>query len=260
MIRRQVIYICSFVALTIGIVACSKNDVLSRNKMVAVLHDIQVAEAIQSIRFIDYRERKDKDALIEGVLRQHGITQAQLDSSLVWYSDNVEIYNRVNDSVIATLKREYDKANNDLTRYELITNTRPSSTILPSFSYLTNANPTLDFSIDSVFIQSYPDFKIQFKALWVEDDTDAEFTVSFKYADTTIISSQKLIPTDSVLYQITSPVVQDSTLKRISGYIRLNNFEMTDQKVLLHDIKIRDKIKIEPDTVQVETDSIKNIQ
>jgi len=256
MIKKGVIYICSFIALTISIVACSKNDVLSRNKMVAVLHDIQIAEAIQSIRFIEYRERKDKDALIEGVLKKHGITQAQLDSSLVWYSDNVEIYNRVNDSVISTLKREYERANEELTRYELVTNTRTKSTILPSYSYLTNVNPILDFNIDSVFIQSYPDFKIEFRTLWVEDNTDAEFTVSFKYADTTIISSQKLLPNDSILYQVTKPTDRDS-LKRISGYVRLNNLEI-DQKVLLHDIKIRDRIKVETDTVH--TDSIKNIR
>lgn len=251
------VYICFFIIGIIGFISCRKDDVLPRDKMIAVLHDIQIAEAIQSIHIIDFGKREDKDALVEGVLMKHGITQAQLDSSLVWYSDNVEIYKRVNDSVIATLKREHNLATERLTRYELLTNIDKKSNLLPDYFYLTEATPITSFTIDSFTIaRLYPDFMFQFKALWVDEDTDAELTVAFKYTDTTIIESQRLLPVDSILYKVEKPAVQDTTLKRIDGFIRLNNYDTIDQRILLYDIKVRDKIQIETDTTS--TDSIKN--
>lgn len=250
--RKHIIHICFFVIGAIWITSCNDKNVLSRDKMVAVLHDIQVAEAIHQVRHQDYRLKEDKDALIDGVLQKHGITLAQLDSSLVWYSDNVEIYNRVNDSIISTLKREKDLATNQWERYQQLSNTN-SGSLLPSYFYLTNATPVLSFNIDSAQVDSYPDFDLQLRALWVQEDTDAEFAVSFTYADTVIVDSRKLLPVDSLLYQINKPDVQDSTLSRISGHIRLNNQEIIDQRVLLYDIKLRDRIKVESDTIRADS-------
>lgn len=251
MMSRKLIYILSVLTIIISISSCDSNNALSQNKMVAVLHDIQIAEAIQQTRRNDFTDMQSKDALIEGVLRKHGITQAQLDSSLVWYSDNVEVYLRVNDSVMATLRRDVDIQNEMVARRSYRRNNINFS-LLPEFYYLTNSEPTLPFFIDSLQVGHFPDFEIKLKAMSIEEDVDANFSVSFVYNDTTLIANQKI--TSDGLYQIEKPN-RAGLLKGIYGNVHLNTENMReDRKVLLYDISIRDMIKEEKvDSLQTTT-------
>lgn len=239
--KNTIPYILSFFVSLIIFSACKKDNVLSRDKMVEVLRDIQLAEAISSTRYDDFRLKEQKEALINGVLEKHNITRAQLDSSLVWYSDNVDIYNRVNDSVVATLRREQDLLTKRMPR-----SLRPRKTvnfsILPAFFYLNEANPLLTFTIDSFQIKKYPDLKIDLSTLWVQEDTDADLSVTFTYRDTLINEVIKL--DRDTLYTIIKPEVSD-TLKMVSGYIQLNTEGVSHQNILLYDIAVRDSIKAE---------------
>ncbi len=241
MTGKNLIYLVSFIALITVIVSCDKNKIIPRDKMVEVLHDIQIVESIIQQEYETFKDKGSKDALVEGVLKKHGITQAQLDSSLVWYSDNIEIYLKVNDSVLSTLKREDNRLRNEMLEKDYDRRDLNFS-ILPKFSYLTETTPTLTFDIDSLLVQRLPDFEIELRTLSMQKDMDADFSVSFFYIDTTLIFNQKIKSDGS--YNIARPEKSEA-LKYISGYIHLNTEMMKpDRKLLLYDISVRDSIKV----------------
>lgn len=239
--------------LALCFMACGNgNGRLSRDKMVDVMHDLQLVEAIYQTRYEDFNKADNKTALLEGVFQKHGITQAQLDSSLVWYADHPEEYMKVTDSVSARLKRESKELDDKVPNYQKIQAFNHS--ILPYYTYLTEANTFLDFDIDSIKSKDFSNFEISLRALGIHSRMKAELAVHFQYEDTTITRFQEF--TDDLIPKITNPVTSDS-IKEISGYIHINAPMMTDYKVLLYDIKLKNtddlKQKSAADTTKVDT-------
>lgn len=232
--KRWITYYSLFVAIGLtSIISCGNdNNKLSRDKMVEVLHDIQLAEAVYQTRYNEFRDKENKDALVSGVLEKHGITQAQLDSSLVWYADNAEIYMRVNDSVIASLKKNVTILDENYTRG--LGNLSVNNSILPSYFYLSEDLPTLTFNIDSTQISNYPQFYLAFNILGVEDKMNAELEVVFEYEDTTIISSQSL--KENRYFEIKADL---KPLRGVSGYFHIDADRLVNNKILLHNILLR---------------------
>lgn len=264
MLKPKLTYLLSFFVLIIVFSACKKNDVLSRDKMVEVLRDVQLAEAVSATsRQEEFKLKEQKEALVQGILKKHNITQAQLDSSLVWYSDNVEIYNRVNDSVVALLRREHDILTRRIPR-----GMRPRKTVnhgvLPTFYYLNEANPILTFNIDSLRVADFPDFKLDFSTLWANHSSKASMSVTFFYPDTTLVEIFDL--NKDTLYTILKPNLVD-TLQMVSGYFYLDSKKSFNQDILLYDIVLRDSIKVDsvnlalpqlPDVGSEKADTVNN--
>ncbi len=73
------------------------SNVMSESKMEKVLVDYHLAQGMASLS--DKTAEKDRYKFIHGVFQKHGITEAEFDTSLVYYSVNSEkldkIYNRV---------------------------------------------------------------------------------------------------------------------------------------------------------------------
>ena len=97
--------------------------VLSTNEMTDLIVDLQLADAyIES-----HRDEFDSDSSMlvikQSVFKKHGITQQDYDSSLVWYSHNMDDYIKAHDKAIGKLKERYEKLNknggNDEMRREL---------------------------------------------------------------------------------------------------------------------------------------------
>lgn len=90
----------SFVACKLEI----PKDVLSEQKMEDVLYDYHIAKAMADD--IAYDERYKKVIYIESVFKKHHITQADFDSSMVWYTRNLELLARVYEKVNKRLEKE----------------------------------------------------------------------------------------------------------------------------------------------------------
>lgn len=251
--RTLTYYLLSLVIGSTSIISCSDRDRLSRDKMVEVLHDIQLAEAVYQTKYNDFRDKEQKDALIQGILDKHGITQAELDSSLVWYADNAEVYMKVNDSVISSLKKEVDKMSKTFPRGLEASNINNS--ILPAYYYLSGDIPTLTFTIDSTQAKNYPQLSLEFNTLGIQNKMKGELEVWFEYADTTIIRNQPLNKDDH--FKVVS-VGDTLPLKNVSGYFHINAKEAINNKVLLYNIRLRnievakDSTAIKPDTLSVK--------
>lgn len=244
--QSPIILFCIILFSSVSMVSCNQRKVLSKDEIIAVLYDIRIAESVLRNNPGTFKDTQSKDSLIESVLKKHNITQADLDSSLVWYSDNVDIYLRVNDSIMSSLRDDVKQNQNDIAKR---TYRRPNINfmLLPEFAFLSNANPTLSFSIDSFQVNRFPDFEIELKALWFSEDLNADFNVYFSYKDTVLLEKQ-VIQSDS-LYRIIKPH-RPQPLKGIYGNIHLNESETdTYIKPLLYDIII--KAVAEKDTTQV---------
>lgn len=249
--NHRFIYYASFPVLCLCFAACDNdNGKLSRDKMMDVLHDMQLVDAIYQTRYQDFNQADKKTALLEGVFEKHGITQAQLDSSLVWYADHPEEYMRITDSVSSRLKRESKEFEQEYPNFGRIR--EYNHKVLPFYAYLTEANTFLDFDIDSIKSKTFSKFEISLKALGMHGSMNAELAVRFEYPDTTITKVQQF--TDGVSPKIVNPQVKD-TIKEISGYIHVNAPSMSDYKVLLYDIILKNTEDLEKAT---KNDSIKD--
>ena len=217
--------------------------------MMDVLHDMQLVDAIYQTRYQDFNQADKKTALLEGVFEKHGITQAQLDSSLVWYADHPEEYMRITDSVSSRLKRESNEFLKEVPNFGKIR--EYNHNVLPYYTYLTSSNTFLDFDIDSIKSKSFSKFEISLKTLGIRGDMNGELAVRFEYPDTTITKVQQF--TDGISPKIVNPQVQD-TIKEISGYIHINDLSKTNGKVLLYNINLKNTEDLEK---TVKNDSIK---
>lgn len=106
--RNKLQRYCVVVLLVTWLIACSKvpDEILSEKKMQAVQTDMQLAEAMISINGKDFQDVAQKEALYQSIFRKHKITQAEYDTSLVWYGRNLDIYMKVYDRLLADLDKQ----------------------------------------------------------------------------------------------------------------------------------------------------------
>lgn len=87
---------------------CNKlpDGVLDKNEMVDLLVDIHKGESVVELQRGIYYNDSLKKVMKQSILLKHGVTQAQLDTSFVWYGNHIEDYLEVYDEVISRLEGE----------------------------------------------------------------------------------------------------------------------------------------------------------
>ena len=102
------IKILCFIFACMSMIACRPRDVLSNSKMRDVLYDLHRMDgAIQTAGY-NYGHNQELAAYYQSVLDKHGITQAEFDSSLVWFTDNPQIFNKIYPRVVERLQADLD--------------------------------------------------------------------------------------------------------------------------------------------------------
>ena len=107
----------------IAICGCRPRGVLSSKKMQNVLYDLHRADAILQKADMDYGHDEAVAKYYEVVLEKHHITQAQFDSSLVWYTDHPSRFDKIYPKLRARCEKEkelYDLALNETKQKETI--------------------------------------------------------------------------------------------------------------------------------------------
>lgn len=109
---NSLLLVAAIVLLVLG--ACSgkrKSDVLPPAKLEAVLYDYHLAQVI--INDLPSNQRYKKDLYFAYVYDKHGVTQAEVDSSLVYYARYPEglseVYANLSKRIEADLKRMEDE-------------------------------------------------------------------------------------------------------------------------------------------------------
>ena len=92
----------------LAFLGCRPRGVLSNREMRDVLYDLHRVDGAVQVAGYNYGHNNELAAYYQSVLNQHGITQAQFDSSLVWFTDNPQIFNKIYPKVIARLQADLD--------------------------------------------------------------------------------------------------------------------------------------------------------
>ncbi|MBR3565407.1 MAG: DUF4296 domain-containing protein [Paludibacteraceae bacterium] len=89
-------------------------NILSEKKMKALLIDLHKADGVIQESGKIYQGEPWVSAYYESVLDKHGVTQSQFDSTLVWYTDNPNLFDKIYPSVVAALEAEYKFAQEEV--------------------------------------------------------------------------------------------------------------------------------------------------
>lgn len=110
--RKNRIQWYSVLLLTCCLTACQvkrPDYVLQDDRMEEVLYDYHIAKAMGEE--VPYNENYKRVLYIESVFKKHGITQADFDSSMVWFARNPEVLAKIYEKVNLRLKVERDGIN-----------------------------------------------------------------------------------------------------------------------------------------------------
>lgn len=105
MLKRYLIVLAVLIVILSG---CSKRpkNILSEDKMVAVMVDIQIAEAYERSGDANtYLNGQSRELLGRGILLHHGVTVEEMDSTLAWYGRNMDEYPKLYKKIDAELNK-----------------------------------------------------------------------------------------------------------------------------------------------------------
>ena len=94
--------------LCVAMLGCRPRGILSNKDMRDVLYDLHRVDGALQTAGYNYGHTQEVAAYYKSVLDKHGVTQAQFDSSLVWFTDNPQIFNKIYPKVIDRLQMDMD--------------------------------------------------------------------------------------------------------------------------------------------------------
>lgn len=122
--RRSIVQLRALVILALTAVAVAscgsshKNgDVIPKKKMIGLMADTHRAEAIIDMAYGKYSTDSARAALRQSVYVKYGVTQAQFDSSLMYYGAHLDQYNEIYEAVLEQLQKESDRLAASATDY-----------------------------------------------------------------------------------------------------------------------------------------------
>lgn len=224
--------------------ACSPvpDNILSQNEIRAVLADMQIAEAIINGDQETYKDDAKKLALYESVFNKYHITQAEYDSSLTWYAQNLDIYMRVYNLVSEDID---DRIHNlgDVERIEVDTQKNDSVDIWSRRTYLT-FSPKSPFNGTTFNIEpkeSYPPgstFTLGMNVWGIsqKDKNKPQIRICLDQGDTTLVINDQIMRDG--YHQTKLKSVATKRIKRVYGFIYLNNHDMDYYKIYTDSISL----------------------
>ena len=101
------IVILGFVLLVLG--GCRPKGILHSGEMKEILIDLHKTDAMLQVTGKTHTPAEIKSIYYAQVLEKHGVTQAQFDSSLVWYTAHPQLFDKIYPKVLAALKEEEER-------------------------------------------------------------------------------------------------------------------------------------------------------
>ena len=220
--------------------------------MEQIMYEVYVAEAIMESEYRSFDTSEKKEAYIDELFKMNGVTQAQWDTSLSWYSDRIDLYLRMNDSVKSRLKRTQSTLDTEIAQVSIQNNgideaVYSASYIPKNFSFvsLDVERDRLRFKLDSTEIsENMTDsiFSFDYSVIGVKPSSVYSLSslITLVYSDTTIYNPQKV--TENTTYSSSiAKYINSDTLKQILGYIQLENPTGINPNIQLYNISMGNK-------------------
>lgn len=222
-----------FLILATMVFSCQNrpSEVLPRKKMERVMYDMYIAEAIIDNDYQLFNLPEEKEALIDQVLEKHKISEARWDTSLSWYSDNIDLYLQLNDSVKSRLQRDQIIAE-QLNLQQIAQNkeyeVKPPDYI-PSSFYIASlgCDRGFKFKLDSTQLtEKFADndtiyFRFTTLGVYPMDIYSLKAMLRIEYSDTIIYEGSKLEENKSYSFNVLKHIKKDSIVA-LDGFINLS--------------------------------------
>ena len=242
-------------------------DVLSRGKMEDVLYDYHIMQGIIDELPSEEREAKAQD-YINAVFEKHGITEAQFDSSIVYYNRHTKDLHKI----YSNLKERYSTVNDEI---QLVNGNNDMMAVFATGGDTTNLwnsakllalrNKDL-LNRESFTIQADTSFRRQdqfiltLNPLFIREnqgDYDIQLHVglSILYASGKHAGMTRMLNTSSI-QQLTLQTSPDEDIKTITGFFYYRGKKTTRNLCLIDNISLVRMHQKEPEQ-PVQTDSVK---
>lgn len=222
-------------------------EVLNRKRMEQLMYDVYIAEATidNDLDFFDSPEKKE--AYINKVFSEHNVTQTQWDTSLSWYSDRIDLYLKMNDSVKTRIKRVQTEVESKIRQINIKKSEQnleiySKSNIPRVYTFKTPGAHKNGFSfhLDSTEIsRDIPDNFFSFNLNVIGkspfDNSNLRSALILVYSDTTIYKLEHL--NENRNYGIpVSKYIYNDTLTQIYGFVHLESMPGINPNIQLYDI------------------------
>ncbi|MFA6702352.1 MAG: DUF4296 domain-containing protein [Dysgonamonadaceae bacterium] len=270
--NKHLSYFILFFSIVLLAESCQNHSdyVLKRKDMERLMYDVYVAEALIDQDYQTFDTPAKKEAFLNDVFAKHKVNSAIWDSSLVWYSDRIDIYLKMNDSVKARLQKELTVVSDEMTaiysKQKELDRRNSSPSYIPEIFTFDQLYSSHGFSfrldtndIKNTINEDNFDFSFQVIGLPLINKPDITTALILEYTDTTLFSSSKITENDKYILS-GSKYIPDDTLTLITGFIHYTYRDSLIKKpnVILYNISLgKSKPEIEPtNNAQISKDKI----
>ncbi len=231
--------------------------------MEQVMYDVYIAEATMENDYQNFNAPEKKEIYINDVFVANGINQMQWDTSLSWYSDKIDLYLKMNDSVKARIKRAQTALNSRITEQRemrIHTNEKIySASYIPTYYHFLipdRYNGGFRFRFDSTNIANDfadDDLSFNFKVIGFPQKAyfDLSSMLTLVYGDTTIYRQEKINENRKYSIPILKFITND-TLRQIHGFVKLHNHFTVSPIIQLYDMSLGNSAEEEPGSTLIE--------
>ena len=278
--KRKALYIVIAVGL---LSACGKkipDDIIQPDAMESLLYDYHLASTMSTS--LPYNENYKKEAYFDYVFQKHNVTEAEFDSSMVWYTRHAEELATIYKNLKERLEREEKQMKEQVAKRDNQIDVSMSGDTVDvwqdrtlywlSASSLTN-KVVFDLKTDTTF-KPQDAMELQADFHFIPSQTTsgkAVMALNFYFDNDSVQGLTRIVtrPGKQRLY-----LRPDSafTIQSISGFIYYSNNEHPDASLLVDDIRLTryhnhemlqepvDTLKQERDTLQASRASVRTIE
>ncbi|MDR3261713.1 MAG: DUF4296 domain-containing protein [Tannerella sp.] len=224
--------------------ACSRTPkgIIPEKKMQRVLMDMQLAEIMIGMDPSSYGTIANKKTLYQSVFDKHQLTEAEYDSSLIWYGKHLTQYMRVYNLALADVKRQIEaigdikpdiapSSNEDSLNiwifrkyYEFVPRSLSNTVIF-------DLQPEEAYAYGSVFILG-----LQVWGIPPDRKDSVEMHINAYQGDTTLIVKGAI--RHDGYHELLLKTIPTKKVMRVYGYLRLHSKDESFHKIYLDDFTL----------------------
>ena len=227
--------------------SCSRvpKHIISEKKMRTVLYDMQIAEALVETNYESYKTSDERQVIYDAVFAKHHITQAEYDSSLMWYGAHMDVYMRIYRMVLKDINENITlmgdikpnplsgdvsaKDSVDVWIYQRHHTFSPEQGTFTALAF--DIFPEKPYSSGSSYV-----FGLSVWGISPKMKHKPEIRIHAVQADTIISVSNKI--TGDGYYETVLRTVATKQVKRVYGYIMLHDSTASYHRIYMDDIKL----------------------
>lgn len=220
-----ILFLCTAMAL---LSACSRvpKGVIAPEEMSQLMADVHTAEAVIDMNRSIYMSDSVKQAFKQSVFARHGVTQADFDSSMMWYGRNITKYMDVYDRTIEILEHRIIESGNRVAAEAALSIAGDSVDVWPYAGYLqfTDRVPshTVTFAFNSDDNWERGDVYVWRAKFFNNGDKSSQWTIACEYDDGTLEYISQTISGDG-WKELTFYTDSLRTASRLYGFLEAAN-------------------------------------